>query len=284
MEIDESLLEYRNYKFNGKNVEIPILTIKKGTLLFRYVYDIPKDNKFIKDMSEGSFIGIRKSRNVDSFCLPFTYNVFFYPYPYIMDTNKYLFYNKVNRAEMVLFETTKDLKVVLLLTPSKLRRISKEEENEILITCDNYEYCENLKGFYYDACFRKDFLEKNKDIMGYYGISEGDSKRFLKSYKTPKYKPFKKFVHFYKNDKNVGIPELVLYPRNERIFEDINIEIKKGKVYEYIKENEDLFNYKMIDTLKHFPYGKNDELSRFLNKDFVQKYFFNKLSGLYERF
>jgi hypothetical protein len=277
MEINEKYITYREYK----DVKVPILKIKKGTLLFRYVYDIPQDKKTIKSMLEGSFLGIKIDK--ESFCLPNQYNVFFYPYPYIMDTNKYLSIFKPKESHMVLFETTKDLNVALFLLPSEMNRIGKNEENEILITCDNYSYCNGLKGFYFDACFRDDFLKNNMDIMGYYGISENDSKRFMTQYKKSFFTPFRKFIHLHKDTKTIGVPELVLYPRTIREIDSINTEIKEDSIYEYILENQNIFNYKTVDEFKHKPFDKNDKLFYYLNRDFKKNYKFNKLNGFYEK-
>jgi hypothetical protein len=281
MEIDESLITYRSFNFKNEVIKIPILKIKKGTLLFRFIYDIPKDNKKMEDMLSGSFLGINVSEN--SFCLPNQYNVFFYPYPYIMDTNKYLFKYKPDDSQMVLFETTTDINVALLLSPSPFRRVGKGEENEILTTCDKYTYCDGLSGFYYDACFKKEFMEQNMDIMGYYGISENDSKRFINQYKKQEFKPFRKFIHLYTDSETQGVPELVLYPRRIRKDESINLKIEPEKIYDFISENKNLYNYKIVNIMKHKIYGKNDELSRFLNTEFKTDYKFNYLSSFYER-
>lgn len=281
MEISKSLITYRKYNYKGEQIDVPILLIKKGTLLFRYVYDIPEDNKSIEAMLKGSFLGIKTDE--DKFCLPCHYNVFFYPYPYIMDTNKYLSKFKIKESQMVLFETTKDINVALLLSPSELTRIGKDEENEILTTCNQYNYCGNLKGIYYDACFKEEFLNQNMDILGYYGISENDSRRFMNQYKKPFFKPFSKFIHFYKDSKTKGVPELVLYPRNIREKESIELEIKEDVIYDYITENQDLYNYKMVESFEHKPYNKNDMLFKYLNNEFKKEYKFNKLSGFYER-
>ena len=277
MEIDKSLITYRKYD----NINVPILKINKGTLLFRLVSDNPTDNTTIEEMMKSSFIGIKNSE--DTRCLDVNHNVFFYPYPYIMDTNPFL-KNSTNN-NMVFFETTCDINVALLLHPSKFYRINKNEENEFLTTCDRYELCGKIPGKYYDPCFKFEFLKQNPDIMGIYGISIKDSNRFMKMFNKPIFKPFRKFIKFHKDIRTKGVPELILYPMKNRSVETI-FKIPDSKIdndeylYDYIKENENMFNYKLVNVFAHKPL-KIDELYKYMNEQ--KDYKISNKSGFYEK-
>lgn len=272
MQIDNSLIEY--VEFQG--AKVPIMIIKKGTLLFRYVYDNPSDKVTISKMAPGSFLGIQNENDENEYCLPDNYNVFFYPYPYVMDTNKYL---KPTASKMMLFETTVDIKVALFLKPSLYTRNLTGEENEISMSCDNFNFCYGLKGRKHDPCLKKEFLQQHPDVMGIYGISFNDNKRFIQQFNSPKFKPFKKFIHMYKDKKTVGVPELMLYPLIKREGEIITK--VEGDVYDFIKECKSAFNYEAVNVFNHKPLNKNDELFVYMNQ-INKQYKFNKNSSFYE--
>jgi hypothetical protein len=109
------ILEYRKFKVsdNEAEVEIPILTLKTGTVLFRGVLD---PSKFISD-----FLGIPIEGKPNAYCLPSQYNTFFFSYPYVFDTN---YYNKLDakgkNSHTSLYVLTNDVKVALMIKPSKI--------------------------------------------------------------------------------------------------------------------------------------------------------------------
>ena len=112
-----------------EGVDIPIFTIPKGTVLFHY----QNENVSVA----GNFFGeeIKES----TYCLSPNRNTFFYPYPYIMDTNKYIWKDTVNEKDsnytsMLICTTTTDVKVVLMLRPSPLVRDSKKVPNNFTIS------------------------------------------------------------------------------------------------------------------------------------------------------
>jgi hypothetical protein len=271
MQIDDSLIDYITY--NDK--QIPILNIKKGTLLFRYVYDNPGDNVTINKMAPGSFLGIQNEKDENEYCLPSNYNVFFYPYPYVMDTNKYL---KPTASKMMLFETTTDIKVALFLKPSLYTRNMTGEENEISVSCDNFNFCYGLKGRSHDPCFKEEFMKQHPEIMGIYGISFNDNKRFLQQFNKPIFKPFRKFIHMYEDNKTIGVPELMLYPLRRR--GDEIVTKVEGDVYDFIKKHEKSFNYEAVNVFNHKPLKMYDELFVFMN-NINKKYRFDKASSFF---
>jgi hypothetical protein len=294
MDIRKDYIEYRS--FNGVNV--PIMTIPKGSLLFRLVYNSEQEKTKIDKMMKESFLGLTMSKPIrnfneevefdedefsfseaeEEFCLHNNHNVFFYPYPYVMDTNWYI--RNTTESKMVLFETTKDIKVALFLSPSGMTRINKGMESVIATTCDNFSFCDDKKGRDYDPCFKYEFMEKFPDVVGMYSIQQRDSKRFLDVYKTAnKFKPFKKFIHFYKDSKTIGIPELILYPLQERSLESLYNKINLD-AYEYITGNENDYNYKVVEVFDHEIYEK-DKLFTYMSKQ--KDYIFNQGTGFYER-
>ena len=255
------LLEYRDYKTeSGVNVIIPILTLKTGTVLFRGVLD---PSKFISD-----FLGIPIPGKPDSYCLPTQYNSFFFTYPYVFDTN---YYNKLEavgqNSHTSLYVLTNDVKVALFVKPSTLVRANKDEPNVISESCDNYTFCDGLKGRSYDPCFTEEFMKANPDVLGMYAIQKKDNVSFLKTYnKDTRFKSFKKFISFIYDEYMMGAPELILYPRRKRVFEDVKVDLKElGLTFEeYMKIHYEEFNYYSLDIYKHNPLDLDEMYHRLL--------------------
>jgi hypothetical protein len=250
------ILEYRKFKVSDSEaeVEIPILTLKTGTALFRGVLD---PSKFISD-----FLGIPIEGKPNSYCLPSQYNTFFFSYPYVFDTN---YYNKLDakgkNSHTALYVLTHDVKVALMIKPSKIIRANKDEPNAISESCDHYTFCDGLKGRSYDPCFTEEFMKANPDVLGMYAIQKKDNVSFLKTYnKDTRFKPFKKFVSFLYDDYMMGAPELILYPRRKRVFEDVKVDLNElGVTFEeYMKEHYEEFNYYSLDVYKHDPLQKDE--------------------------
>lgn len=274
MEIDLKLIEYRI--FNGQ--KIPILDIKKGSLLFRLIYDYPRTNVKILDSATETFLG---RKQVDgSFCLDRHHNVFFYTCPYVMDTNFYLQKDKIKKGEMLVCETTQNLKVALFLSPSNLVRINKGNKSDLAITCNNYLKCDKSPGISSDPCFRDEFMINNPDIVGMYVLQKDDIRRYKNISKKSFFSPFNKFVKSYRDASGlIGPAEIILYPQRMRKMENIYTYIpEKINIYDYIKESESLYNYKIVQIFEH-NFFRKDALYNFMNKIL---YTFNKSTGFYE--
>jgi len=208
-----------------KGAKIPILTIPKGTLLFRAVRH-----------SEGDFSGADVSPGKR--CIPKNYNVFFYMNPFVPEIHPEL--SKVPNVDV--YETPHDLKVVSMVRPSPYSRGSHHKSGEFpMISCDQIkDTC--LKGRDYDPCFKDEFLETFPDIHGWVAVGRSDSKKLLDAMKKG---DVPKDVHLVKDQRGVeGAMELALYPLRKREMDNVYIE----HPVDWTAKHE--FNYKHVATLK----------------------------------
>ncbi len=247
------LLELRKYK----DEEIPLLTIKKGTVLFRTVLE---EKVLISD-----YLGLKTSEEDSTYCLPSNYNVFFFTCPYVFDINKFHRKEAEDKNPIIaLYVILEDLKVALMVKPSKLIRASEDNDNPISTSCENFTFCKNIKGRYYDPCFFEEFIKENPDVVGSYSIQHSDTYPFIKQLKTKVYNPFRKFISLVKDEKYYGAPELILYPKKIRSLENINTNLEKIDLQSFISEGQ--FNYYPIATYYHKPMDSSDELYTNLHK------------------
>jgi Glycosyl transferase family 90/N-terminal domain of galactosyltransferase/N-terminal region of glycosyl transferase group 7 len=208
-----------------KGVKIPILTIPKGTLLFRAVRH-----------SEGDFSGADISPGKR--CIPKNYNVFFYMNPYVPEIHPEL--AKVPNVDV--YETPHDLKVVSMVRPSPYSRGSHYKTEKFpMISCDQVkDTC--LRGREYDPCFKDEFLETFPDVHGWVAVGRSDSKKLLDAMKDGK---VPKDIHLVKDQRGVeGAMELALYPLRKREMDNVYIEHPT----DWKARHE--FNYKHVATLK----------------------------------
>jgi len=268
MEIDQSLITYRTFK----NVEVPIMKIKKGSLFFRLIYDTPSKNIYHNISAIETFLG--RKVNDTTFCLTPNHNVFFYTFPYVMDTNYYLFMDNVRKGKMMVCKATKDLNVALFLSPSNFERVNKKQSNEFVITCDNFE------GHASDPCFREEFMVNNTDVVGMYTLQRSDVRNFKNIAKKSFFKPFEKFIYYYRDVQyTIGPPELILYPLQRRSMNTICTELSMDvDIYDYIRKNQEMYNYEVIEVFDH-KFFQKDKLYSFMNQNFNK---FNFRSGFYE--
>jgi len=219
-----------------KGAKIPILTIPKGTLLFRAVRH-----------SEGDFSGADVSPGKR--CIPKNYNVFFYMNPFVPEIHPEL--SKVPNVDV--YETPHDLKVVSMVRPSPYSRGSHHKSGEFpMISCDQIkDTC--LKGRDYDPCFKDEFLETFPDIHGWVAVGRSDSKKLLDAMKKG---DVPKDVHLVKDQRGVeGAMELALYPLRKREMDNVYIE----HPVDWTAKHE--FNYKHVATLKRNCSDRKDFLA-----------------------
>ena len=193
---EHHVYELREYK----GYQVPITIIPKGTLLFRKT-----------EQPEGDFCGIPKSDN-NSYCLNKNFNVFFYPYPaYWGDKFK-------------IYVVEDNLKIVNLIYPSHLTREDKyNEDYDFLKDCVKAEpnFCGDLKGNEYDPCLSEEFLEANPDINGMIAMAALDTEG--SDGNQGLYTQLNNYSLFHKDNKGLeGIPEIILYPKQQRMLEDQN--------------------------------------------------------------
>ena len=193
---------YELIRYN--EVRVPIMIIPKGTILFRTIGPGLDD-----------FCGIPKE-TPNEYCLHKNHNVFFYPYPGYFIPNP-----KEGRKKFKIFVVEKTLKLVNLIYPSYLSRevrINSNSKYDFLENCNFVEkaFCGNKVGRQYDPCLSREFLEQNKDIAGIIALSGGDTKVHRDNY--PALNKYSLFHHDVRGE--IGVPELILYPKQNRIMED----------------------------------------------------------------
>lgn len=254
-----NLLEKRRYN----DIDVDILTIPKGTVLFR---SMKKEGLIITD-----FVGIPSDTSTSStatdYCLSPYHNVYFYTYPYIIDTNPHAKNEK--KEHMVIYTITTDVKVVLLLRPGAYTR-HRYEKAPFFTECDKVQYC-NTTGYNYDKCLLMDFMQENLDVCGMIGIQAPDTVRFNKKWQTPSFEPFRDFMTYIwdagnmKGKENFGTAELALYPRRIRNLTEMKTTLDDSiDLFDYVMERKNEYNYLPIHSLYHEFLNPNDKLYRML--------------------
>jgi hypothetical protein len=245
-----SLITYVEYN----EIQVPILTIPKGTVLFR---SMQKEDLIITD-----FFGINNLEKENEYCLSPYHNVYFYTYPYVIDTNRYA--KDENKMHMVMYMTTTDVKVVLLLKPSPYTRHINEKA-PFFTECDKVQFC-GTTGKNYDKCLLMDFMEANPDVCGMVGIQAPDTVRFNHEWRKPYFEPFRKFITYLwdagnmRGKDNFGTPEIALYPHRMRNLKEVKTVIDDSiDKFDYIMKRKDKYNYIPFQSLFH-RFGEKDKL------------------------
>jgi hypothetical protein len=204
---------------------IMVKTIPKGTLLFR----ISKDQK---SDTHGVLLdnGTR--------CITPTYNVFFHPNPFV---GHYIYkkYEHEIGNRLHIYVLKHDVKVILLLNPSKYNRLDYKKGTFIKPCSTMRKGCMPKKGKPYDPCFSPTFIKQNPDIVGMIANSAGDIKLMKKATIPQKIsKTFRKAKDSFGIE---TVPELILHPLKSRSSTnviakdgdslDTNYELLRSSVY-----------------------------------------------------
>ena len=231
-------------EFEG--TQVPIITIPKNTLLFRAT-----------EHTETDYVG--RDLGKGKLCIPPNFNVFFYYTPFAIDSVKW--YDKIKDIEVCV--TTKDIKVVSLISPSKYTRSSRFEDQPFLLPCNS----DKLKKACFktreaDPCFRDSFLEEFEDVIGWTALAKKDADQLMAAIKRGSLKKYAKYIPLVKDDRGVeGTAEVVLYPLTKRQTESIYIEHPES-----FKGNSD-FNYRYITSLNR----NCDDREKFMRQHAVLK-------------
>jgi hypothetical protein len=240
----KGLLSFR--EFEGKKTTI--LTIPKGTILFRHVY---KTDSPIYD-----FLG-KYNEKEDKYTLSPDQYIYFYFYPYIRDTNKFVSSEIQDISTMITYVTSRDVNILLLIYPSKYSKSKRFRSNAIAL-CDEKIDCSGQKGFETDICFKNKFREENPDILGNISIKYSDNVDLKEAIQSGKFNDFKKFITFFKNvNNNSGVPELALYPRTKNTDKCIETKLDVSG-YDWITKHFEEFNYFPLLVQPHKLYEKDD--------------------------
>lgn len=220
-----------------KKRPVHLLTIPKGTLLFRTAENYDTD-----------FTGIPLNGKS---CIPTQYNVFFYFNPFVVDSIHW--YNFLK--DMRVYETTQDVKVIMLLKPSKITRgdYRGTAKKPVIMSCaKTRKAC--VPGREYDPCFSETFLKKHPNVLGYIGLARSDSDQ-LREGMQGSLKNLVKYIQLAEDNRGFkGSPEIVLHPLRKRVFDNIIISDKS----EFVKQQS--FVFKHITTLPR----EHDTLVNFL--------------------
>lgn len=242
-------------EYNG--VKINIMVLPKGTILYRGI----KKSQYPNTDFLGVFRDNPLTDEVGEYRLYPNYNVFFYPYPYVVDSVVF------DITDILIYELTRDVKIIMGVYPSKNVR-NDRNKGEYFINCDKVKLSEDkdIVGRYYDPCMKDSFIESHPDILGFIGIAKSDGKKIMKNtIKHPEFNDY--FILSEDNEGNIGVPEIALYPKTVRKLEEIITPISKlkGDGLDYINQHQKEFNFKLINTFNH----KNFKIDKF--KDYLDE-------------
>jgi surface protein len=236
------------------DMNLSIITIPKGTILFRKSKDINSD-----------YCGIPQKDNKNNYATHKYHNVFFYFYPFYSDSIDATSDEMTNK----MFYLTKDIQLLNLTYPSKANRGDKHNSyyENIFKPCKEIDI--KLKS--YDPCLTDYFIEDFPDVMGMLAIARTDANDHIKIYYN-KNNSEKDEALFYsvlwKDSEIIGSPEIILHPFQKRIIESYggnglvqSIENckKLPKNYELLEESNT--ENSIVSMLNEYlrPKGKNNK-------------------------
>ena len=195
---------------------VPVYTtiLPAGTLLFRATVDT---QSIYHD-----FLGVPDKGTPEiRFCLPQNYNVFFYPFPFVVNTIGLSW----DYTLMNVYVVNQDVEVACYISPTPMCRGDKIMESLPITTCKNAGMGCGLEGRPYDPCFRPQFLKDNPSVVGMIAMAGGDrSPLFDEIRANPSYAQYvNKYYSLYCDSHSLipAVPEIILYPRATRTGGDI---------------------------------------------------------------
>lgn len=223
--------------FNEDNIEthyskdrkLTVLTLKKGTLLFRTMQNLHNIRE--------SFVGVQDK---NEYILSSDHESYFFLHPF----------NNGYGDNTVIFVLTNDVKVILGVNPSE--DFNKKNINrDYGKPCQSKKYKSKLRKRIYSNmyCLDDKFIEEYPDVLGWLAPDDsgGNNKHFESNY-FPKYRDY---VSFYENKEGVlARPELVIYPLKKRSLTDVITPIKEFNS-EWIQNHIEDFNYMPIITIDY---------------------------------
>jgi len=245
--INDYELDLPIHKIKFKSDNVDIVTLPKGTVLFRGYLGGMK--RIIDD-----FVGMKKDIN-NKYMLHPSYNVFFYPYPFVVEN----YFPKI--SNMAIFVLNNDIDISLNILPSINSRVDMNRDSDYLNNCNVVQNDKYSKGYGYDPCLTIDFIKKHKNVVGgiyIAGMDNADIKRISKN----KIDSLKYRKYFKDSMNNVSVPEIVLYPLKERK-DDYIITNPNVISYDWLKSNMDKYNYTPIITCD---YKTEEQKSEFQEK------------------
>jgi hypothetical protein len=232
---------------------LSIITIPKGTILFRKSKDINSD-----------YCGIPKKNKI-YYLIHADHNVFFYFYPLYSDSIDATTDEMTNK----MFYLTKDIQLLNLTHPSKVNREDRFDDNYNSV----FQSCNEIDDFFksYDPCLDHYFMKSYPDVMGMLAIADSDAKDHRELYYNTN-KSEKNEALFYsvlwQDNKIKGSPEVILYPFQKRtekkianggLVQSIDDCNKQPKNYELLEESSK--ENSIVSILNEYlrPEGKNNK-------------------------
>jgi len=184
-------------------INLSIITIPKGTILFRKSKDINSD-----------YCGI-PNKKANYYTTHADLNVFFYLYPYYSDIIDATLDDKNMTNKM--FYLTKDIQLLNLTYPSKANRGDKNNMyyEDVFKSCNTIH--QTLTA--YDPCLNSQFIEDYPDVMGMLAIAETDAHDHIKLYYNKKKSKKDESLYYsvlWQDSKIRGSPEVILHPFQKR--------------------------------------------------------------------
>ena len=219
------------------------IVIPKGTVLFRGMHSTVT--------LTSDFAGIPDGEN---FCLGENYNVFFYPFPWISSTVEGYSYTTI-------YVTTRDLKLVNLILPSRFNRQNRETGTGGIVSCNKINIGCDEVGREYDPCV--DYTKVSKDVSGMLAIAKADAAS-LEFSKVHFRKWANKYFTTYKDSRGlIGVPEFVLHPRIDKT-------PRTEKVTDFApwyRANKSKFNYIYLHVMESTNEGLQGIMDDFMSED-----------------
>lgn len=205
------------------DIEFKVLTLKKGTVLFRTSSSL--DNGF-KDM----FVGYRKD---NKYIISPEHESYFFLHPFNISYGN----------TTIIHVLTSDVKLIMGINPSKL--ISKKEINKKFgQTCKTKNYKSMIKSHFNTFCISDEFVRQNPDILGWIAPDISSSIKHNETFDTLGSSGIGSYISYYENSEGlITRPEVTVYPFRERKLVDVETKIEDFSV-DKVYENMDLYNYK----------------------------------------
>ena len=177
---------------------IHTLTLPKHTILFRLTSNPSNDLEGVLTN------GVR--------CVIPNFNVYFYPNPFAAELafQKYLGEFDDN---VYAYELEKDVRVVMLLNPSKYNRHSRTQKNFLKPCSEVRKGCMPRELKKYDICLEDEFIETFPWLVGILSNPVKDFLAMKKELDKPANEPLRKYFHYARDSSNMtALPELALHP------------------------------------------------------------------------
>ncbi len=269
-----SLQYYKVNNVNENNIsfenEIPVLTLKKGMVLFHNMYEM----KNIYDMYLGIKVG-------DSYVMNPNSQIYFLPHP---------FHTVAYGTITTICVLQNDVKVILGIKPSNLIKKDITSNNKYFTRENCKDEVSLLKSRF--VCSGEDVIKNN--IMGWIthdidplvpggATWHAEDNNFMQYYK---------YVSYYENkDNTLDRPEIMMHPYKRRLTEDVitpETEVFEASLLSdktWLDKNEHKFNYKIIEIIDDNQKFKEykDIIDSFLSKKGHNGYhmFRNEKDGFY---